>query len=658
MKQLFVILTVFSVVFAACGDLYEGDPQEGTGSITGIIKTSQNALVTNANVYIQNDLSLFTVSDEQGKFLLDAVPAGNHIVFAFSQDGLGTSTDVTVLGNETSTIELTLSPSATISGRVTLEGESNYLGSLVYLPGTSFAGYTDNDGDFMLLHIVPGCYRLYVEHDGFQPKDLDQVCVEAGSNETLAEITLIKTDDVECVENSDCQDNQECEDNTCRFIQGYQEEICDGQDNDGNGIIDEGLAETCGLDQGICQPGISICLGGAMSECMDDIPPTTEACNDDIDNDCDGETDEDCNGFQLTVVLSGDGAGLVTSNPAGIDCGSECSNNYPEGTTITLYASGAAVGWTNCDDAFSDICTITLDSDKTVTAHFCPIPQYSNNCSQVDYFQCGFEPSCEDGMITINWHEHVLCQDNEIIIGYTCTYNCTDGCRTDYSGWPQNGQVLIEEMCISEGPCKEEGGWFLPGEGECCPGLTTLSTGQGITLEGTCEDLDCGIYDICTNCGDGSCGIGENFCSCPDDCNDNCVQPGGVMVGEQGCCDGSPYMTALPLDGEGCSLHVCTLCGDGNCDYGEDSETCSADCTGFQLTVTLSGDESGSVISNPAGINCGSDCSQIYPAGTRVALQAIGATVYWTDCDEPDEPFSDMCYMTLDADKTVIAHFP
>ena len=41
----------------------------------------------------------------------------------------------------------------------------------------------------------------------------------------------------------------------------------------------------------------------------------------------------------LTVGKSGTGSGTVTSSPAGINCGSDCSEAYASGTSVTLTAT-------------------------------------------------------------------------------------------------------------------------------------------------------------------------------------------------------------------------------------------------------------------------------------------------------------------------------
>ena len=65
--------------------------------------------------------------------------------------------------------------------------------------------------------------------------------------------------------------------------------------------------------------------------------------------------------FPLTIVKAGDGAGTVTSAPAGIDCGASCAATYGYGQTVVLTASPSVssdfVGWSDASCAGTAPCS-------------------------------------------------------------------------------------------------------------------------------------------------------------------------------------------------------------------------------------------------------------------------------------------------------------
>ncbi len=82
---------------------------------------------------------------------------------------------------------------------------------------------------------------------------------------------------------SDCDD-------TNPAIKPGATEVCDGLDNDCDGLVDEGLFFTSNCNQtGACSGSKRFCIAGQWSGCS--ILPTTEIC-DGLDNDCDGLVDE------------------------------------------------------------------------------------------------------------------------------------------------------------------------------------------------------------------------------------------------------------------------------------------------------------------------------------------------------------------------------
>jgi len=77
--------------------------------------------------------------------------------------------------------------------------------------------------------------------------------------------------------------------------------------------------------------------------------------------------------YLLTVSKTGTGSGTVTSNPAGINCGSDCTENYASGTVVTLTAApdsdSTFTGWSGACTGIGS-CVVTMTEAKTVTATF------------------------------------------------------------------------------------------------------------------------------------------------------------------------------------------------------------------------------------------------------------------------------------------------
>lgn len=105
----------------------------------------------------------------------------------------------------------------------------------------------------------------------------------------------------------------------------------------------------------------------------------------------------------LTVNKAGNGAGTVTSSPAGIDCGNDCSESYTAGDSVTLTAMAAAgsifTGWSGGGCSGTGNCVVNLDANTTVTANFSKKPTLTVGktgggdgtiTSQPEGIDCGF----------------------------------------------------------------------------------------------------------------------------------------------------------------------------------------------------------------------------------------------------------------------------
>tara|TARA_B100000029_G_scaffold309222_1_gene301800 strand:+ start:143 stop:1306 length:1164 start_codon:yes stop_codon:yes gene_type:complete len=89
------------------------------------------------------------------------------------------------------------------------------------------------------------------------------------------------------------------------------DEVCDGNDNDCDGLADEDLGTTsCGV--GACAKTVDNCSNGVAQSC-DPLAGASEESCDDIDNDCDGYVDETC-ALKVEGWIFGDGFVLGADN--------------------------------------------------------------------------------------------------------------------------------------------------------------------------------------------------------------------------------------------------------------------------------------------------------------------------------------------------------
>lgn len=78
--------------------------------------------------------------------------------------------------------------------------------------------------------------------------------------------------------------------------------------------------------------------------------------------------------FTLTVNKMGTGTGTVTSTPIGINCGTDCIEDYLGGTAVTLAAKAAKgsrfTDWSGACTGSKSTCRVTLSAAKTAVANF------------------------------------------------------------------------------------------------------------------------------------------------------------------------------------------------------------------------------------------------------------------------------------------------
>jgi Divergent InlB B-repeat domain len=144
----------------------------------------------------------------------------------------------------------------------------------------------------------------------------------------------------------------------------------------------------------------------------------------------------------LSVHKSGDG--LVKSSPAGIDCGSTCSADFANETSVTLTAVGTAgstfAGWSGgCTG--NATCVIVMDAAQTVSATFTPPPSMAT-LTVADIGTGSGTVNSTPGGIT-------QCTGNctaEFIVGTTVTLTAVPTTGSTFTGWSATG-------CSGTGAC-------------------------------------------------------------------------------------------------------------------------------------------------------------------------------------------------------------
>ncbi|MBW2262930.1 MAG: hypothetical protein JRG91_13215 [Deltaproteobacteria bacterium] len=322
--------------------------------------------------------------------------------------------------------------------------------------------------------------------------------------------------------------------------------------------------------------------------------------------------------FTLTVSVVG--LGTVTSTPAGIDCGSDCTEDYLDGTVVTLAAApdtGATfTGWSGGGCSGTGTCVVTLTAATTVTATFTlgryalTVTRAGTGSGTVTSSPTGI--SC--GTDCSETYDHGT--------GVTLTAAASTG--STFSGWSGGG-------CSGTGTC-----------------VVTLMSATTVTATFTLNRYALTV----TRAGTGSGAVTSSPAgiSCGTDCSETYDHGTGVTL----TAAASTGSTFSGWSGGGCS-------GTGSCVVtltAAMTVTATFTLNRYVLTVTRAGSGSGSVTSTPAGISCGTDCSEAYSHGTAVTLTAAaGSGSVFTGWSGGGCSGTGSCVVTLTAAMTVTATF-
>jgi hypothetical protein len=188
------------------------------------------------------------------------------------------------------------------------------------------------------------------------------------------------------------------------------DEICDGNDNDCNGVVDDGFSTgACTVGTGACEAsGQYVCVDDDTAECsVTPGAPTDEVCADGVDNDCDGAVDEDDAVDASSWFADGDGDGF----------------------------GDAAVSVTACErpDGYVDNDT---DCDDTDQGAHTEVDGFADQDGD-GYTDGGLQTLCTDGTLPSGYvasKNGQDCDDTSIDINPSADEVCGDGIDNDCDG--------------------------------------------------------------------------------------------------------------------------------------------------------------------------------------------------------------------------------
>jgi len=320
-------------------------------------------------------------------------------------------------------------------------------------------------------------------------------------------------------------------------------ETCDGKDNDCDGQTDEGNpggGGACSTGQmGVCGPGTFQCTAGALA-CQRTVNPGGEICNNQ-DDDCDGQVDE-----LVTRVCYAGPAGSYTGTCPGASCAPrlECkgvmqacaAGNFP---TCDLNTPGQQFPSAeicdnkdnDCDGAIDDgnpgggsACTTTQAGRCAAGTMTCAAGALgcARNQGPISEVCNGIDDNCNSFIDERSTNNALKLQQNcyPFDAGQPGQGTCAAG-NQDCTAASGSGVAMWSQCLNAVGPSTE-----------ICNGLSTDENCNGVIDEGF--DVDNDGFRSCLQCG------GLTPCDCND--NDPTIKPGAVEICDNidQDCDGNP----------------------------------------------------------------------------------------------------------------------
>ena len=355
--------------------------------------------------------------------------------------------------------------------------------------------------------------------------------------------------------------------------------------------------------------------------------------------------------YTLSVSRQGTGSGTVTSNPAGINCGSTCSTSYVAGTSVTLVAypaSGSSfTGWGGACSGTSS-CTVSMDSARSVTASFTAaattrlvtLTKSGTGAGSVTSSPSGL--SCTAGCTSAS-------ASFASTTAITLTAQAASG--STFAGWSGACSGTSSSCTIAAGTSSANitASFNTSGGGNTVtPLLQTNISGATGSLQYFSVAVPSGAtnLNIQTSGGTGDADLYVRFGQQPTTSAYDC---GSFNYGNVEVCP-----STAPTAG---TYHIMLTGYEAFSGVTLTASYQTSTAQSYTLSVARQGAGSGIVTSTPSGIGCGSTCTASYAAGASVTLTAYPAsgssfTGWGGACSGTSS-----CTVSMDSARSVTASF-
>jgi MYXO-CTERM domain-containing protein len=339
----------------------------------------------------------------------------------------------------------------------------------------------------------------------------------------------------------------------CNTVSMPKVEVCNGEDDDCDGVIDNGTFPMVGMDcvcpdldpakvgVGVCRGGKYVCRGKAGVVCEGCIGPSAEIC-DGKDNDCDGKADTDAkcpSNFGCR-----EGACTLVCKPGEFPCpsGYKCVADY---CVPQRCAQVTCQGDQHCDE-------MTGKCVDRCAGIMCNAPAMCIQGQCVDCEQLGCDPGqiCFGGSCQVDKCANVKCGANQYCADGKCVALCLPGKCSD--GQRCVAGACVEDKCATVACAHTQ--YCDPADGKCksdpCDALQCGAGERCVSTTGKCAPDPCRLMQCPTDCwkcdttADGK-GICTQNLLCVSEKTKVGQKGGGCSCGVESGRDGAPWALVL-----------------------------------------------------------------------------------------------------------------